>query len=356
MIPLTLRDADRTLRELARRVQVLGALSPDNFGSEVARLERAWARGDHACPRFTYTAAPDLSDAPRIAERIAERAEGNGELGGLYQARALELALEAELITARETEAVPALARRRFSHDETVMEEADRLAGGWLVSETEAPVGPVVRSDDEGDPRSLVRRARDEIGRLRLPVRIKVVASLAPLAAAGERLLQVAAARDVSQVDVARTVMHEVHGHLLPMHRAAVLGAALLEVGSAGGSEGQEGYALLLEHRAGFLRGARARELGLRHVAARAAHRGEPFPEIVDRLLGLGASLQVALRIGARAVRGGGLGREAGYLPSYLAVRAAVAKSRRLEDVLASGRLSVPAAEIIQRFLPASPF
>ncbi|MBL9024673.1 MAG: DUF1704 domain-containing protein [Myxococcales bacterium] len=354
MVPPSLRDADRSLRELARRVQLLGALSPNNFGSEVARLERAWARGDAESPAFTYAPAPDLSDVPEVAARLVEQAEGNGALGRLYQERAGELALEAELIGARETPAFPALAQRRFDHDKIVMEEADRLAAEWGAGEEETSGGPVVRTDDESDPRSLVRRARAELGRLRLPVRITVVASLAPLAAAGDRLLQIAAARDVSLTDVERTVMHEVHGHLLPMHRASVLGSALLEVGSAGGSEGQEGYALLLEHRCGFLRGARARELALRHVAARAAHRGEPFPAIVRLLLGSGASTETSIRIAARAVRGGGLGREAGYLPSYLAVSAAVSRSQKLEEVLASGRLSVTAAEVLQRFLPAA--
>lgn len=352
MVPDHLRDADRKLRELSRRVQPLGALSPTNFGSEVARLEAAWQSGREEAPRFEYASPPDLSHVPGAAEDIVRAAEEDDELGALYVDRARELLLEAELIGARATPAFVGLAKRRFEGDSAIMVAADRLAEAWAsIPLEDSDAETVVRTDDEADPRSLVRRARAELGRLRLPVRVSVVASLAPLAAAGERLLQIAAARTVSLTDVERTVMHEVHGHLLPMHRAAMLGPALFEVGSARGSEGQEGYALLLEHRAGFLRGARARELAQRHFAARATHAGATFSEIVALLRGRGAPLRSSLRIAARAVRGGGLGREAGYLPAYLEVTEAVRRFARLETVLASGRLSVAAAELLERFV-----
>ncbi len=332
-------------------------MSPSNFATELAAVRAAWAAGARSAPSFLYGAAPYLGDVPERAMELAAEIEPDGVLGALYAARARELALEAAIIDARETERLPALAASRFSAGDPLDAEADRLARDFAtapVAEAPASDAEMVTTDDTGDPRSLVCRARDEIGKLRLPVRVVAHASLAPLAAAGDRVLQIARKRRVRVVDVERTVMHEVHGHLLPMARAAARGEAIFEVGSARGSEGQEGYALLLEERAGFLVGARARELGLRHLAARAAHRGVGFANVVDSLCALGAPLDRALRIAARAARGGGLGREAGYLVAYLDVKRGVLADPSLEAVIASGRLSVDAARALAALAPAT--
>jgi hypothetical protein len=350
MIADRLRDLEVSLRALCRRVQVLGALSPVNFGSEVARLEAAWRAGREETPRFLYGPLPDLSDVARSASAIADGMSGGGEMAELYAARASEIALEAELVAARGRPEVAALATRRFAVDDALAVEADALAALLLSQNPERSSSEdVVVSDDTADPRSLVCRARAEIGRLRLPVRVAVAESLAPLAAAGDRLLQIGAGRRCTVTDVERTVLHEVRGHLLPMHRAASMEPAIFETGSARGSEGQEGYALLLESRAGYLRDGRARELALRHLAARAVHAGASFVETARLVEARGAALPQAMRIAARAHRGGGLGREAGYLPAYVALTSALARQPKLEAVVASGRFSIGAAAVLMR-------
>ncbi len=118
----------------------------------------------------------------------------------------------------------------------------------------------------------------------------------------------------------------------------------LFDLGSAFGSDDQEGRALLIEERAALLSLGRRRELALRHLAARSVEARASFVDTARLLIGRGAGLEDALRIAARAHRGGGLGREAAYLPALLRVRAALAEEPALEDVLASGKVSIEAA------------
>ncbi len=329
-------------------MRLLAAFSPTNFSEEVARLGAAFARGGAEVPRFEYAAAQDLSGVAAACEELASRLGGGGDLAEVYRARALELALEAELIAERDGPRVRPIARDRFSFEGEVSRRADESAAAWLEGAPPAVEVEALLSDDEADPRSLLCRARAEIGRLRLPVRVVVVASLAPLAAVGERLLQIAGGRVVSVVDVERTVLHEIEGHLLPMHRAAAQPEPLFELGSARGSEGQEGYALLLEARRGFLTPARRRELALRHVAGRAIHAGVPFAEVVGDLKARGAENADAVRIAARVSRGGGLAREVGYIPALLEISDAVEVDPELEPVIGSGRVSAAAARVLR--------
>ncbi|NUO50964.1 MAG: DUF1704 domain-containing protein, partial [Polyangiaceae bacterium] len=61
------------------------------------------------------------------------------------------------------------------------------------------------------------------------------------------------------------------------------------------------------------------------------------------------APVAQSIRIAARAHRGGGLGREAGYIPAFVALRAAVSRDAALEAAVGSGRFSVAAAEVLLR-------
>lgn len=79
---------------------------------------------------------------------------------------------------------------------------------------------------------------------------------------------------------------------------------------------------------------------------------GADLIETVRRLLGVGAEPEDAARIALRAHRGGGLARELVYVPAWLRVRAAVARDPSLESVLASGQISVAAAETLRPFVP----
>src|SRR6185436_18238664 len=105
-----------------------------------------------------------------------------------------------------------------------------------------------------------------------------------------------------------------------PRARAARAPLAIFAVGTARGIDDQEGRAIAIEEKAGFLDKARKFELGCRHIAARATLEGANFAEVVAALRARGATLEAALRIAARVQRGsngvGGLAREVVYLPA----------------------------------------
>jgi hypothetical protein len=321
------RAAEELLVAAPRRIGLLAHLTPENFEAEVARLSDAPALDS---PRFRYRPLPeDHDELARDLEGAAERFRAEGE--DVLEERAEELSLELRLVRARGAGSLRELAKRRYE-DGLEMDEVDALARAWLRAppslDAEVDARPVL-SDDEADPGSLVCRLRSVLGAARLPVRVLVSEHLAPLAAAGDGFVQVAARRRIATVDVERTVLHEIEAHVRPGLHARASADLLGIAGSARGSDTQEGYALLLEQRGGFLGGDRARELAARHLAGRAAHEGAPFADAVCEVQEAGASRAVAVRAACRAYRGGGLGREVAYLPAYLAV------SRAPEPVIA---------------------
>lgn len=350
-------ELDRALFAAWRSAPLLRCLAPTNFESEVQRLVALFARGEADAPRFRYEPLPDglapLHDSLIALEASLDPSE---PLGALYRARVVEAALELELCRARETSALAGLAAQRYASP--AAEAADALALELLASarEGEAPSDPAavdrtVISDDAGDARSLLSRMRRAIGERRLAVRVTVVPSLVPLAAVSDGLVQIAAGRAMRVVDVERTVLHEIEGHLLPSQRASASPLGLLRTGTARGSDCQEGWALLLESRHGFLSGARAVEIALRHRAARAAHRGASFSEAMRAALddqpSAGATLELVVRSVARAFRGGGLGREAAYLPAFLEVSRTLLVEPSLERWICAGRVSIEAARVL---------
>jgi hypothetical protein len=344
--------ATRALSEAGARVRVIAANTPVNLQRELGRLEQAWRAGGASAPSFVYERSGGLSGLRRELDALAESLAGRGELGQIYAARARELADEASLCEEAGGPGLWPAARRRYARRDRFDALSDTTADAWLG---EGPAGPgpadeeaPFRSDDEAARGSLVRRMREEIGRRRLPLRVVVKDNLASLAATGEGFVQVIAGRRLTRRDVERTVLHELAGHAEPRFLAAAAPVGIFAVGTARGSDDQEGRALALERGRGFLDLGRRREIALRHVAARSVEGGAPFVDTVHLLAGRGATLQAALRIAARVHRGGGLGREAVYLPALLRVEEALARDRGLDEVLRVGRVSVDAAPALR--------
>lgn len=343
----------------ASRIRVVGASTPVNLSAEIERLEAVWARGDAGAPRFVYGAGVDHRAAREALDRAAGRLEAEGELGRIYAARARELSVEASICEAAGRAGYWAAARRRYAARDQFDAEADALAGAWLeepdpLDAAPGPAPPPVRSDDEGAPGSLLCRMREGIGARRLAARV-VVLDIAPLAATGDGVIQVASGRFLTREDVERTVLHELDGHAAPSARAAGLRPGIFMIGTARGGDDQEGRALAIERAAGYLVGERRRELALRHVAARSVERGADFVETARLLATRGAQgVRDALRIAARVHRGGGLGREVVYLPALLRVEAALLAQPGLADMLGAGRVSVDAAPALANWARAA--
>lgn len=351
-VPRWAAKASVVLAAAASRLRLIAANTPVNLRDELGRLTSVWQREGAGAPRFTYESAADHGELRRALDAIARELETEGALGAIYAARARELALEAALCEAAGGPALFALARRRYARRDDLDARADALARAWLDEGPAEPAAEASTSDDDRDRASLLSRLREEIGRLRLPMRVVVNANLASLAATGDRTVHVAAGRQMSPRDVERTVLHEIEGHVLPRLRGERAELGIFAVGTAWGSDDQEGRAIAIERSNGYLDHARRRELALRHGAAREVEKGSDFTSTTKTLLGEGAPLGAALRIAARAHRGGGLARECVYLPAFLRVEAAVRADASVDAVLRAGRVSVEAAPALRGFAP----
>jgi hypothetical protein len=343
--------ATQALTDAASRVRVISSNTPTNLREELDRLHSCWQTSAEL-PRFTYAAPPDHTTLRSALLGLADELDGLGELGSIYAGRARELEVEAALCERAGRPGLWAAARIRYALRDGFEAVADGTATKWLDEPAPAAAKAATsRSDDELDPTSLVSRLRQELGRRRLPLRVLVSRNLASLAATGEGFVQIVAERALSPSDVERTVLHEIEGHVLPRHASIGAPIGIFALGTARGSDDQEGRALSRERAGGFLDHGRRREIALRHQAARSVGAGADFVATARLLLDHGAALADALRIAARVHRGGGLAREAVYLPALLRVEAALAVEARLDEVLGAGRVSVDAASALRGWI-----
>ncbi len=343
---------DRALGALASKVALLEATTPVNLRAEIARVTPAFEAGNAVAPAFEWPPARDLDGLRGALDGLAEMAEKEGDLGRVYGRRAAELGAEVDLMQRVGSKAFAARAKRRYKASSALEAAAAERAQAWLATSSPIDEGPRTASDDERDPRSLVRRMRAEIQRLSLPFTVRVRAEMAPLAAVGDEIVWVAAGRSLTEEQTQRTVTHELLGHAVPRARARGAPLGIFAFGTAKGSDHQEGRALCIEEERGHLVGRRRRELALRHVAAVAVHDGALFVEVVRMLRGFDASTADALSLAARACRGGGLGRERVYLTAYFRVNAALARDPAIDLALGAGRVAVDAVEVLRPWLP----
>ncbi|WP_058834777.1 tyrosine/phenylalanine carboxypeptidase domain-containing protein [Luteimonas abyssi] len=110
-------------------------------------------------------------------------------------------------------------------------------------------------------------------------------------------------------------IQHEIGTHVVTRHNGARQALTQLKVGLAHYDPLQEGLGVLSEYLAGYLPGERLRVLAGRVVAAGMALEGEQVPAIFDRLhVTHGLPTDDAFDIAVRALRGGGLTKDAVYL------------------------------------------
>lgn len=288
--------------------------------------------------------AVDLSETRRSLAALERELADAGPLGGFVVERARELSLEASLAEALHTDALAPLAAERFPAPSGELARAvDELVARALAAEP-APPSVKHRSDDATDPRSLVSRLRRGAVEIAIPLSIELRSRQLAVAATGEGLVAVRPGVMLSREASERVAVHELFAHALPRARASASGVGLLRAGPARSSEHEEGRALLIEERRGFLGAERLHELALRHRAALSVRDGATPEETVRLLSGLGASLDRALDLALRVHRGGGLARELVYLPSYVEVRAAFAAEPALEAWFERGRMSLDGA------------
>jgi hypothetical protein len=340
-----------------RETPFLAAATP-RAGLTRGELVRAFESGAPRDPGWTYAPLDPAGAASRAAalDSLADALETRDPLplARVYMARARELAVESLLAAEVGGTGFAARARARFADDETAS-TASCLAAEWIRDPEPAPVADA--TSDGPEPGSLASRMREEVGRRRLPFRVVVADDLAPLAATGHRTVWIAAGRAISSADVARTLLHEMEAHVMPRVRASAIELGIFAIGTARGADDQEGLALILEERHGFLRGARHRELALRHRAIEAMDAGGTFVEVVRTLVARdGASIAGAVAAAERAFRGSagetaGLGRERVYLAGYARLGAKLREAPEDERVIESGQVAVDAVEALRGYV-----
>lgn len=331
-----------------RRVALLERCLPLNFKDEVSALEKALQRGEYRFPRFAYaSSAAEMAKISReLANfcatlrslRVSERFAA--VLFHLTQ-RAEELLLEAQLGSTIGALSSELLGQRyMIGHDDALL--AARLAEQWLVLPRDEPSAP-----------SLVElgaflRDRARAEGVDVLVQERPIASLA---AASSDALVVQAGATVPRSEAERVWVHEVYAHLLPRRRGPH-SCAPLAAGTRGAADDEEGRALCLEEESGLLSATRKRELAVRHVVATCARQDQSLlGDVALRLAGQGHDVGHIARALGRALRGGGLSREAIYLPAFLRVQRCLAANPELELWMQWGRVSAAAAAELNHWL-----
>jgi hypothetical protein len=341
-----LETAGTTLARAEDVIALVARATPLDVHAEVRRLVAHGLDGARLRPAFRYGPVPDLSGVRRSLERIASDVAALGPVGRLLARRAAELDLEAQLAENVGTPAFAALAARRFPAPTGALAARVATFVEQACSEVAGPPAADARvsSDDRACPASLVSKLARGAAELGLSVRVEVRPQQLAIAATGHGLVAVRPGISLSHAAAARIALHELLAHALPRARAARAPLALFRAGTVGCVECEEGRALLIEERAGYLDVERRKELAFRHLGALAVRRGADFHETVRELAEHGADARLALEIAVRVHRGGGLAREIVYLPAYDEVRCALASEPRLEGMLERGRVGLEAA------------
>jgi hypothetical protein len=342
-----LDSAGLALLSVEETIALIERATPANARAEVERLSQAAAANRRLRPAFVYERAPDLGALRRGLETLARDVSGQGRLGALYAARAEELELEARMVEHVGTPSFQPLAARRFREPSVALSPRVNAFVEVALAGT-APAVDELRetraSDDERSPASLVSQLRRRAAELALSIRVEIRPRQLATAATGWGVVGVRPGVLLSADTTSRIALHELLGHALPRARSVHAPFTLLRSGTHGSIEHEEGRAVLVEARAGFLGKARRRELALRHVAALAVRRGANFDETVRELVPRGAEARRAIEIAARVHRGGGLAREVVYLPAYFEVTDAFAREPGLERWFERGRVGLDAA------------
>lgn len=350
MGPLGFVEIEGLFSRAETQIDLLGRCQPRNGPAACERWLSAFGRGEQAGFAWQHARPPVLDALKRALDEVQSRLLGAGPLALLYAERAEELKLEAELAECVGDVRFFALARRRYpigTADE--WSEARRLAETWARQPPELQTEPCHLSHDRASPDSLVSVVTRELARRRMNVRVEVVTSLGSRAATGDGVIFIRAGELFDARETQRIAQHEILGHALPRIQARVQQLGLFRVGSARGTDDEEGRALCLEEQLHLMDQGRRIELGRRHLAALAVAEGASAPECVQLLSSCGASPAEAVKTYTRVARGGGLCRELVYLPASLRVARACALDTELMRWLSHGRVSLAAARTLRK-------
>ncbi len=304
------RHADRTLAKIDGQIDWLTSLTPTNIDA----VRDGFASSNYSdMPPLEYPELPDGFGAMRD-ELLALQMHGLGNSGieALLIEKQREIDRQIELVRLRGREGFTMAAIDLFGNvDATLVATAESILAQVPVRDK-----PAVRDTDADRfievARAEMARYRGEDSRFTFEVVKNDVPGTHIYTSAGNLMVAVDYTVPAARVDP--LLQHEIGVHSVTRFNGQCQPLAVLECGLADYDALQEGIAVLAEYLAGNLPPSRLRLLAARVIAARMAIDREPASRIYSAMCDHALPRDAAFDTTVRAMRGGGMTKDALYL------------------------------------------
>jgi uncharacterized protein (TIGR02421 family) len=342
------READRALTEIGRSFDFLLDVSPVNLHEAWQDFRRSGHERAPALRYRTLVVDPELVKR-RLYDLPLERLE-DPVLAQLLREKRRELDRQLGLLEERDgPRFLPGSLQMYGGVDDDLLREALTILEALPASPSSAAPPDSCRAEQ------FAARARAEIDHYRgvhpdLASTVKLRDDVpAVMVSHGDvlvpRSLLVAPGR------VAPLLQHEVGTHVVTHANGQSQPLCVLGAGLAGYEALQEGIALFAEHMAGGLDSRRLRIIAARVVAVRRVIDGSTLPAVVDELCDRhGISRRSAFGVAMRALRGGGLTKDAIYLRGLLQLLAYLAAGGSFEPLLV-GKIAIDHVPLVEELI-----
>lgn len=345
MTGLTQRDRtiDEELTAISDSFRFLLDVTPTN----IAEARYLFLADPSTRPSFEYRPLGDAADG--IRHRLADidvSAASDAALMHLFTRKKSELALQAEMLEARDTDDFLPLSIELFGA------VAPRLVAAAERILDLVPSDPTPRDQclDADAVRGALRAAMSHYDPFAsdLGLEVHIRDDVAGVMVSNGHVL-IAETVSVSPLRLGGLIAHEIDTHVLTYVNGSMQPLTLLSAGLAGYEESQEGLALTAEVMVGGLTVGRLRQLAARVVAVDALIQGAAFPEVHRELVEThGYSAGGAFGITMRVFRAGGLTKDAGYLRGLRAMVEHSAGGAAIDD-LWMGKLDLADLPLVTR-------
>nr|WP_305889066.1 tyrosine/phenylalanine carboxypeptidase domain-containing protein [Parvularcula maris] len=313
--------------KLDRSIDWLHHLSPTGNHE---RWDAFKASGYREAPSLTYPKVEiDLEEARRELQSLPITDVREPRFQALLRAKQAELNLQLELLAQRDKAGFQAISIELFGGVEAVL-----LSDAKRILET-APVGENI--PEEVGAEEIAGEARAEIDSYReaapdIWAEVHVVDDLNSMMMVNHGHLYIDRDSRLPEARLCPLIAHEVGVHVVTRYNGFHQPLHLFEAGTAHYDALQEGLGTFAEFVAGFLPPARLRVIAARVLACEAALRGEDLPSIFS-LLKEEVELPEhdAFDTAVRALRGGGLTKDACYLRGLKGLLEALAAGEDFE-------------------------
>src|SRR6478735_4774712 len=150
------QNTQQLLRRAEAEIRLLDRAQPTNAIVEREALIVDYGAGRARAPEFEYASPPEFGKLRAALTAAASSIGGFGALGAAYAARALELECEAAAAEKIGSPDFATYCARRYPLESSPdADAADAWAARWIHA-ADAPHTTLHRSDDRGDPESLI--------------------------------------------------------------------------------------------------------------------------------------------------------------------------------------------------------